>query len=88
LRLTGGQDGMRWPAKLIEKLTHIASQIEDSDFAPTAQQIAVNQLFTEQIHALRTQLEKLLAKDVTDFNNVLKERNIPAVKATTGGGNQ
>ena len=35
LRITGGHDGMRWPAKLIEKLTRIASQ-EESHFAPTA----------------------------------------------------
>ena len=79
LRITGGQDGMRWPAKLIEKLTHIASQLQESDFAPTAQQIAVSQQLTEQIRNLRRQFDDLLSKDVARFNDALKQHGIPAL---------
>jgi photosystem II stability/assembly factor-like uncharacterized protein len=79
LRITGGQDGMRWPAKLIEKLTHIASQLQENDFAPTAQQIAVNQQLTEQIRDLRRQFDDLLSKDVMRFNEALKQHGIPSL---------
>jgi hypothetical protein len=79
LRITGGQDGMRWPAKLIEKLTHIASQLQENDFAPTAQQIAVNQQLTEQIRDLRRQFDDLLSKDVVRFNEALKQHGIPSL---------
>jgi photosystem II stability/assembly factor-like uncharacterized protein len=77
LRITGGQDGMRWPAKLVEKLTHIASQLQENDFAPTAQQIAVSQQLTEQIRDLRRQFDDLLSQDVARFNEALRQNGIP-----------
>jgi uncharacterized phage infection (PIP) family protein YhgE len=80
LRITGGQDGMRWPAKLIEKLSHVASQLQDNDFAPTSQQIAVNQQLTQQIRELHNQFERILRTDVVRFNDVLKQRGIPAIE--------
>jgi hypothetical protein len=82
LRITGGQDGMRWPAKLQEKLGHLASELEDADFAPTSQQIAVNRQYTGQIRNLQAELAQLLAKDLADFNGVLKGQNIQAIAAT------
>ncbi len=82
LRVTGGQDGMRWPAKLQEKLGHLASELEESDFAPTSQQIAVNRDFTEQITSLQSELGKLMAKDVAEFNSLLKGQNLPAISAS------
>ena len=83
LRITGGQDGMRWPAQLIEKLTHIASQLQENDFAPTAQQIAVNRELTAQIQELRRQFNNLLSQDVVQFNQVLTQRGIPSIAVKT-----
>lgn len=80
LRTTGGQDGMRWPARLAEKLPHLASEVQDSDFGPTTQQIAVNQQFTEQIRRLQADLSHLLSADVASFNGALKEKNLPAIR--------
>ena len=80
LRISGGQDGMRWPAKLTEKLTHIASEVQDSDFAPTAQQSAVNEQLTAQIRGLQARFGELMKKDVADFGNLLKQRGLPALE--------
>ena len=80
LRITGGQDGMRWPAKLVEKLTHIASELQDADFAPTAQQIAVGQELTGQIRGLRSRLSEIMSNDVAGFNNLLKQRGIQSLQ--------
>jgi len=79
LRLTGGQDGMRWPAELAQKLTHLAGEVQDSDFPPTAQQLAVNQQFTDQIRTWRAQLDQLLTKDVAAFNATLSGRSLPNI---------
>ena len=79
LRLTGGQDGMRWPAQLIPKLTHIASELQDADFAPTSQQIAVNQQLVQQIKGLRTRFDQLMKKDVADFDTLLKQQGLPGL---------
>jgi hypothetical protein len=76
LRITGRQDGMRWPARLIEKLTRISSKLQDADFAPTSQQIVVNRQFTEEIRGLQA---RVLNKDVAGFNNMLRERNLPVI---------
>ena len=81
LRISGGQDGMRWPAKLPTKLSHLASEVQDSDFAPTSQQVAVNQEYTAQLRSLRTELDELMKNRVTQFNSLLKERSLPEITA-------
>ena len=80
LRTSGGQDGMRWGAKLVEKLTHIASELQDTDDPPTTQQIAVHQQLAAQIRGLRSQFSELLSHDVADFNILLKQRGIPELR--------
>ena len=40
---------MRWGGKLLQKLSHLAGQIQETDFRPTNQQVAVNQQFTDGI---------------------------------------
>jgi photosystem II stability/assembly factor-like uncharacterized protein len=89
LRISGGQDGMRWPSKLLEKLGHLATEVQDSDFRPTDQQTAVNQQFAEQIRALKGQFDQLLNQDVTEFNKTLQERKLPLLNtAPSQGGRQ
>ena len=80
LRSSGGQDGMRWGAKLVEKLTHVASLLQDTDDAPTAQEIAVQQQFAAQIRELHSQFAGLLSQDVAGFNNLLKQRGLPELR--------
>ena len=82
LKVSGGQDGMRWPAKLTAKLQHLATQVQETDYAPTAQQIAVNQQFTAQIKTLRTRLDELTSKEIAQFNQFLKGRSMPALTAS------
>jgi photosystem II stability/assembly factor-like uncharacterized protein len=87
LKVTGGQDGMRWPAELITKLTHIASELQDADFAPTSQQIAVNQQLAQQLRGLRTRFDAIMKKDIADFNTLLEQRGLPTLKLQTAAGN-
>ena len=79
LRITGGQDGMRWPGKLQEKLAHLAGELEEGDFAPTSQQIAVNKQYTAQIRGLQIRMLQLMNKNLSDLNILLKEHNIPVI---------
>ena len=79
LRLTGGQDGMRWGDKLLQKLSHLAGQIQETDFRPTDQQVAVHRQFTEQIAALRAQFDRLSSDDIARFNELLKQSGRPGL---------
>jgi photosystem II stability/assembly factor-like uncharacterized protein len=76
-KLTGrGQDGTRWPIKLVSKLTYLANGLASADFAPTTQQREVHAEFKRRIATYRRQLDDLLSRDVSGFNNLLRERGI------------
>ena len=86
LRLTGrGQDGVRWPIKVLGQLLYLAGQVGGSDFAPTTQQGEVRRLLSEQARATKGRLTQLLAIDLTSFNTMLRERNVPNVMARLPG---
>ena len=80
LRLTGGgQDGVRFAAKLISKLNYLAGGAGSSDFRPTSQQGEVQLILAEQLQRHVAELESLLAKDVAAFNEMLRARGIPNI---------
>ena len=84
LRLTGrGQDGVRWPIKLAGRIAYLSNGIASSDFAPTSQQVEVHELFKREIQTLQGQLGQLIGQDLPQFNERLRQRNIPNIVAGT-----
>jgi hypothetical protein len=84
LKLTGGsQDWLRWPTRFHAKLSSLAGSVGSTDFPPTTQQIEVHEMYKEQLANYKNQLSELLNKDLPDFNNLLKEKNIPNIIART-----
>jgi photosystem II stability/assembly factor-like uncharacterized protein len=80
LRQTGGgQDGVRFAAKLISKLNYLAGGVGSSDFRPTNQHGEVQQILGEQLRTHVAELETLLAKDLAEFNEMLRARKIPNI---------
>ncbi|HEV2666317.1 MAG TPA: sialidase, partial [Blastocatellia bacterium] len=76
-RLTGtGQDGVRWPAKLISKINYLANGLSGSDFGPTQQQREVSAQFKEQLAAHRKRLDEVMGKELRAFNELLRELGI------------
>ncbi len=79
-KFTGqGQDTTRWPAQLVSKITYLAGGIDNSDDVPTTQAKDVHAEHTKEIAALQQQLDGVLEKDLTNFNRMLRERNIQNV---------
>ncbi|HEV8598759.1 MAG TPA: hypothetical protein VGQ69_05330 [Gemmatimonadales bacterium] len=77
LNLTGrGQDDVRYPMKLMARLSWLADGIGSSDFAPTLQQREVQQLLHTEVRAARARLDALQQKDVAGFNEKLRKRNV------------
>jgi hypothetical protein len=56
-----GQDQLRFPSQLFEKLLHLAEVVSTNDFAPTDQEIAVQKVLSQQLSGTREQLRPLLA---------------------------
>ena len=80
LKSTGrGQDDVRFSPKLISKISYLASGVESSDYQPTTQQVAVHDELKEQAGVQQQHLKLLLEKELADFNNLLRQRNVPNV---------
>ncbi len=83
LKLTGrGQDSTRWPPMLASKIGYLANETSSSDFAPTTQQLAVGKELKDQGDQFQQEYQQILAKDVTPFNAMLREKNIPNIIVT------
>ncbi len=79
LNATGrGQDNVRYPPMLVQKLTYLASQVGQSDFPPTTQQQAVAQELHQQTSQYRQEFARVM-EDVQRFNAMLRERDIPNI---------
>ena len=74
-----GQDFLRLPSQLMEKLAHLADTLQLADFAPSDQQLEVHKLLTDQLSSLSTDLNTVVTKDVAAFNDMLKRRNLGTI---------
>jgi photosystem II stability/assembly factor-like uncharacterized protein len=80
LRLTGrGQDGVRWGSKLLSKIGYLANGLASGDFKPTDQQREVQKVLSERVRAHQSDLQLLLKRDLTSFNELLRKSNVPAL---------
>ena len=77
LRTTGtGQDGVRYPAKVVGKLRHLANGVSSADFRPTDQHGEVHILLRDILMSAREDLSALLERDLAAFNQLLRDRGL------------
>ena len=76
-----GQDFIRWPVKLVFKLTHLANGVGVSDFPPMPQQREVHEVLRARLRQYQAELAEVLRTDLAAFNRMLQERNIANVIA-------
>jgi photosystem II stability/assembly factor-like uncharacterized protein len=81
MRIASGQDGVRWPKKLLEKLSHLFGGLE-SDFPPTDQQLAVHLELAGEIRSLQAELDRMIEQEVEGFNGLLAERSLPRLSGS------
>jgi hypothetical protein len=80
LRITGrGQDLIRYPAKLGEKLVYLANDITSSDNAPTQSQRDVAATLRERLLAAKAAFDRVMAQDAAAFNAMLRTKGIGGV---------
>ena len=73
LRLTGqGQDGVRFEARLLQKLGYVIGGLSVADFAPTDQEMEVKVLLREALEEHLAELEALVRTDVAALNEMLR----------------
>jgi hypothetical protein len=72
LRITGGQDGVRYAAKLLGRFGYLANGMAGSDFKPTDQALETSKLLHERLKGNLSQIGALIDKDVATFNEMLR----------------
>jgi len=80
LRLTGqGQDGVRFEAKLLSRLSYLTGGMSVADFPPTDQDVEVQGILHRQLAAAASALDALVAEDVADFNRLLRSKGMEGI---------
>ena len=82
LTATGrGQDFLRTPGQMLDKLTHLADVVSYADFAPTDSQAQVDAKLSQEIAHEREQMDGVVARTLARFNALLRERQLGAIVA-------
>jgi len=77
-----GQDTTRFGSRLIGKMGYLGGGIAGGDFPPNQQQQEVHAMFKSQLADLRKRLDAVAGNDLSNFNKMLKDKNISSVIAT------
>jgi hypothetical protein len=72
LRITGGQDGVRYAAKLLSRFNFLANGIASSDFRPTDQHMEVAKILQDRLKNELTAIGAAMDRDVAAFNDMLR----------------
>lgn len=79
LRITGGQDGVRYAARLLSRFSYLANGVSGSDFKHTDQHLEVAKLQAERLQTQLGQVRSLVDKDVTALNELLRRNHAAQV---------
>jgi photosystem II stability/assembly factor-like uncharacterized protein len=80
IKVTGrGQDIVRWPFGIAEKLGYLAGVTSSSDHPPTDAEREVEVLLRQRLADVRGRIDALLKNDFEALRRRLRDRNIPVV---------
>jgi photosystem II stability/assembly factor-like uncharacterized protein len=83
VQFKGARDRLHLPAKLNAKLAELTSVVAAADFAPPQQVYEVYQEITGRVNQQLQRLEEVIDQDVTGFEHLLRELQIPAIVPRT-----
>ena len=78
-KIKSSQDALNYPIKLNNKLAGLASVVGASDHAPTSQSYDVYNDLVEKIDAQLAIFAKIKSEDVTAFNKMFSQKNLPII---------
>ena len=80
MRATGtGQDGIRYPTRLVERLGYLFTTVSVGDFRPTDPQGEVHGVLRERLLRIRDELEALLGDELAEFNRRLQAHGLAVI---------
>ena len=80
IRVTGrGQDALRWPEGIAEKLGYLGGSVMSSDDVPTESEGQVQGMLKARLDDVRGRIDAMLKADFENLKRRLRERNITVV---------
>jgi photosystem II stability/assembly factor-like uncharacterized protein len=80
LRLTGrGQDGIRFEAKLLQKISYLAGGLAGGDFRPTDQQAEVRRILAARLDEQLKAVDTLLGSELPALNQLLQRKGVTII---------
>ncbi|HZD04518.1 MAG TPA: hypothetical protein VE173_06360, partial [Longimicrobiales bacterium] len=79
LRLTGGQDTVRWPRRLYAKITSLASYVGGTDDPPTDQAREVHRRYQEELATHEAGMDGIVQQELAALNVLLGEAGLDSV---------
>jgi len=80
MRATGtGQDGVRYPSRLIERLGYLFNTTSIADFRPTDQSGEVHVILKERLALIAAALDAVLDDDLEEFNRMIQSLGLRIV---------
>ena len=80
LKITGkGQDDIRYPAMLVERIAYLATAVEVSDFPPTKSDYAVHDILKKDMTSCKEALDQLLEGPFAAFLKELDEKGVQPI---------
>jgi photosystem II stability/assembly factor-like uncharacterized protein len=80
IMVTGrGQEDIRYPHQLIQKIVYLAQGVATADFPPTTQAREVHRDFTQRLASYKARFDELVRRDLATLNETLRRRNMPNV---------
>ena len=81
VRYRSSQDPLNWPIKLNERLAAVGASVQRGDARPTDASLVVFKELTDELATLISTLDGALSQDLTQFNKLVTDRKLEAVKA-------
>ena len=78
-KLRASEDALNFPIRLNNKLGSLLGTVNGSDTAPTQQSYEVFKELSAQLQIQLDKLQKIETDDVSAFNQLVREQNIPAI---------
>jgi hypothetical protein len=84
LTATGrGQDTLRTPSQMIEKLSHLADVVSYADFRPADSHLEVEARLAQELRAIQERLSGTLVRELATFNDLLRREQLGAIAGPT-----
>jgi len=77
-----GQDVLNFPVRLNNHLVALSGVVESADTAPTKQSYEVFDMVSKDVDEQLMKWKTIVATDVAAYNNLVKEKEVPAIMVT------